>query len=207
LALRASAAAIFLLVDLAVDVGTAGARSQGSSEAGLPSLADFARKLGNGEPQDLRGIYVPSVFASVVVQQPAESPAYVSPLPNALTAFAAGSRSGSLGFLAHNLLAGRTFAKIQPGQTLYLVYGDGRTVPYVVTELQRFRALDPENVNSRFVGADGAQLSADALFSLIYERRGAVILQTCIASSERSTWGRLFVVAQPQTDTHARLLP
>jgi len=88
---------------------------------------------------------------------------------------------------------------------IHLVFGDGRTAPYVVTESLRFQALQPNSVYSAFVSlANGAQIGAADLFAEVYDRPGALILQTCIQADGLSTWGRLFVVAQPLVESRAR---
>jgi hypothetical protein len=133
-----------------------------------------------------------------VVQQPTGDPGFVSSDADSLTQFQQASQLGSTGVLAHNFLSGAEFSEIQPGQIIYLVYGDGRTSTFVVRDSLQYRALQPSSPYSAFVDlADGRQLGASELFVSIYGRRGALILQTCIEAEGFSTWGRLFVVAEP----------
>jgi hypothetical protein len=100
--------------------------------------------------------------------------------------------------LAHNYLAGKYFIRLKEGQAFYLVYGDGHTQEFVVADIQRFRALDPENVWSSFLDLKyGALLSSTELFSKIYDQPGKVILQTCIRADGQPSWGRLFLIAEP----------
>lgn len=171
--------------------------SQGS-DLSLPTLDTFTDALANGDAHALRGVYVPGLLADAVVQQPAGDPGFVSSDRDLLTQFQQASQLGSTGVLAHNFLAGAQFAAIRPGQVIYLVYGDGRTSTFVVRDALRYQALQPMSAYSAFVDlADGRQLGASELFVSVYGRRGALILQTCIEAEGVSTWGRLFVVAEP----------
>lgn len=172
--------------------------AQARTEARLPSLEAFITRVENGKAEMLRGIYVPEVFASEVVQQPAGDATYVSPMEDAVTQFQLTSRFGSTGLLAHNLLAGKPFFHLAKGQIFYLVYGDGKTKTFVVTKTLRYQALRPESVTSKFVElATGNILTASELLRKAYNRPGHVILQTCIYSDGNPSWGRLFVVAKP----------
>jgi hypothetical protein len=171
---------------------------QARADIKLLSLDDFVAIVENGEAETLRGVYVPEIFASEVVQQPVGNSAYVSPLENTLTQFQLASRFGSIGLLAHDYLAGYTFFLLAKGQKFYLIYGDGETKAFVVTQTLRYRALQPESSTSKFVDlADGHTLTASKLFRKVYNRPDHVILQTCIYSDGIYSWGRLFVVAKP----------
>ena len=164
----------------------------------LPSLETFIEQVQNGEADMLRGVYVPDVLASPVIQQPETSPAYVSSNDNTLTQFGLASHYGSTGLLAHNYLAGADFFLVEQGQVLYLVYGDGRVETFTVTGLKRFRALEPENTRGHFIDLEtGAYLSAAKLFFKIYNQPGKVILQTCIQANGEPSWGRYFLIAEP----------
>jgi hypothetical protein len=164
----------------------------------LLSLDAFVAIVENGEAGILRGVYVPEVFASEVIQQPDEIATYVSSVENTLTQFQLASRFGSIGLLAHNYLAGNTFFLLAKGQKFYLIYGDGETKVFVVTQTLRYQALQPDSPSSKFVDlADGHILTASKLFRKVYNRPDHVILQTCIYSDEIPTWGRLFVIAKP----------
>jgi hypothetical protein len=166
----------------------------------IPSLEEFTGIVQNGEGDTLRGVYMPEVFAHEVVPQPSDEPGYVSSEENTITQFSLASQAGSTGLLAHNYLAGKHFFKVRQGQVFYLVYGDGRTESYVVTEIQRFQALDPESVWSNFLDLRrGNVISSSELFSQVYGQSGNVILQTCIFARGDVSWGRLFVIAEPHT--------
>lgn len=168
------------------------------ADASLPALDTFAGSVKNGQAGQLRGVYVPDILADTVVQQPANQADFVSPRQNIITQFSSATTLGSTGLLAHNFLAGAKFSQMQPGQTVYLVYGDGRTAAFTVTTILRYQALQPNSVYSNFKDlTSGRTVSASSLFSTTYGRRGEVVFQTCITSNGLSTWGRLFVIASP----------
>ncbi len=166
--------------------------------AGLPTLSDFTRQVTNGNAADVTGVYVTDVFALTVVKQPAGDPAYISTRADALTEFSLAKAYGSLGFVAHNTLAGRLFTKIQAGDLLIFIYGDGRQTSYHVDQIRHFKALSPNSPYSNYVDLEqGKQLSNSDLFFQTYGTRGTAILQTCIAANGLDSWGRLFIIATP----------
>ena len=164
----------------------------------LPILEVFIGQVWNGHADDLRGIYIAGLLAAPIVQQPGGMEEFVSPWQNIVTQFGLASNYGSIGLLAHNYLAGQSFLHLQPGQEIRLVYGDGRTAAFVVSELRQFQALQPDSPTSAFIDLDTGESRSDAsLFSTIYNRPGQVVFQTCIGSGDNLTWGRLFVIAEP----------
>ena len=117
---------------------------------------------------------------------------------------------GSTGLLAHNDLAGTEFSSIQDGQVIYLIFGDGSLRRYSVSQLFRFQAKQPNSAQSDFINLEtGARLTSQSLFSRMYDRPGALVLQTCIEADGIGTWGRLFVVALPSElqETHHLAFP
>ncbi len=164
----------------------------------IPSLSTFAGWMNNGQAAQLRGVYVPNILADGVVQQPSGQATFVSTTPDVLTEFRAAATVGSTGLLAHNYLAGAQILLIRPGQIVYLVYGDGRMATYMVTQMRRYQALQPESPFSNFIDLrDGLSMSASDLFMAAYGRPGAVVFQTCLTANGNPSWGRLFVVAEP----------
>lgn len=164
----------------------------------LPALGEFALELKNGQAGDLRGAYAPGLFAHMIVQQPQGNPTFVSPRKSFLTQFSSAAELGSTGLLAHNYLAGTEFSHVQSGQVIYLIFGDGALQRYSVTQLVRFQALQPDSPSSNFIDLqDGARLTSQAVFSKMYGRPGALVLQTCIEADGNEAWGRLFVIAEP----------
>jgi len=181
-----------------ISTSHASAQSLSNSISNMPPLADFVVEVSNGQADVLRGIYIPDLLAAPVVQQPTERSDYVSYLENTVTQFGLASKFGATGLLAHNNLAGKDFAHLRSGQEIYLVYGDGHLSVVKVTEILRYRALEPQNIASDFVSLDdGDLLTATKLFSKVYDKPGQVTFQTCIAAAGNPSWGRLFIIATP----------
>jgi hypothetical protein len=106
---------------------------------------------------------------------------------------------GTIGILAHNYLAGDQFFQLEDGMEVYIIYGDGSYAAYLITEIRRFQALQPNSPYSNFLDLDdnNTQLSATQLFDQIYDQPGNVIFQTCISANGINTWGRIFISAEP----------
>jgi hypothetical protein len=164
----------------------------------LTDLDVFVEQVENGQADQLRGIYIPGILAAPVIQQPNGRAGFVSSWQNIVTQFGLASKVGSTGLLAHNYLAGRTFALLETEQEIYLVYGDGRVDAFAVTEILQYEALQPDSTSSAFVNIkSGDTLTYTELFKEVYDRPGQVILQTCIIMNNDPSGGRLFVVAKP----------
>jgi hypothetical protein len=163
----------------------------------LPSFETFVKSVADGS-NGVRGVYVPGLMAYAVVQQPASNPGYVSTRANTVTQFGMAASSGVTGLLAHNYLAGRSFAGLTGGQEVWIVYGDGSVKKYAVSAVYQYQALDPTNPSSNFVDLNsGAQVSANNLYGQMYMGANHVTFQTCILRNGNSSWGRLFVIATP----------
>jgi hypothetical protein len=164
----------------------------------LPGMDTFVSQIRNGQAGELRGIYIAGILAAPIVQQPRGMEEFVSPWQNIVTQFGLASNHGSIGLLAHNYLAGKSFSVLQPGQEIHLVYGDGQIATFIVSEILHYQALQPDSTSSTFINLDTRQSQSYAsLFSSIYNRPGQVIFQTCISAADDLTWGRLFVIAEP----------
>lgn len=171
----------------------------GYTENSLISFADFSRSVQNGESDVLRGVYVPNVLALPVIQQPENSPYYVSNRDGLITQFSIASQHGNTGLLAHNTLSGRSFSQLAIGQEVRLVYGDGKVEYFVITQILRFQALQPESVSSSFRNLDRNEtITAGQMFNRAYLGESRAVFQTCIAAEGSSSWGRLFVIAVPK---------
>ena len=171
----------------------------GYADDSLLSFAEFNKSVQNGEADVLRGVYVPDVLALPVVQQPASNPYYVSNRAGQITQFSIASEYGNTGLLAHNTLSGRLFSQLAIGQEVRLVYGDGQVEYFVIAQLLRFQALQPESVSSSFHNLDRNEtLTAGQMFSRAYTGESRVVFQTCIAAEGTPSWGRLFVIAVPE---------
>ena len=170
----------------------------GSAENILLDFADFSRSVQNGEVDVLRGVYVPNVLALPVVQQPADKPYNVSNRNGEATQFFLATQYGNIGLLAHNTLSGKLFPQLAIGQQVRLIYGDGRVEDFVISQILRFQALQPESVSSTFRNLDRNEiLSAGEMFNRAYVGDRRVVFQTCIEAEGNLSWGRLFVVAVP----------
>jgi hypothetical protein len=171
----------------------------GNPERRVPSFADFSRSIQTGEADVLRGVYVPDVLALPVVQQPEDRPYYVSNRNGETTQFSMASQYGNIGLLAHNTLSGKFFSELSVGQPVHLVYGDGRVESFVVAEILRFQASDPQSISSSFYNLDRNEtLSSVEMFSRAYGGARHLVFQTCIEAYGNLSWGRLFIVALPK---------
>ena len=164
----------------------------------MPSSEAFIASVADGQAGVVRGVYVPSVLALPVRQQPADNPTYVSPEAGTATQFASAAALGVTGLLAHNYLAGAEFFKLAAGQDVQIVYGDGAVKLYRVTAIYRYQALDPYSPYSNFVDlSTGETKSVGEVFMQVYAGGDHVTFQTCIANNGNPSWGRLFVIATP----------
>jgi hypothetical protein len=167
------------------------------SEEIIPSFEEFKQQVTTGEENIITGIYIEDLFAFPVIQQPAGKPTFVSGVDQELTQFSLATSYGSLGFLAHNTLAGVEFFRITIDNLIYVIYGDGYHATYRVFGIRRFQAVTPSSPYSFFIDLlDGSTLTALDLFEETYKVPGNLILQTCIAQNEEDNWGRLFIIAK-----------
>lgn len=164
------------------------------------SITDFAKSVQNGNSGQLVGLYSSDKFALPVVQQPGGNAAYVSLQKGKVTNFSLATQFGSIGLVAHNTLAGANFFHVSVDDKLVLVYGDGHTANYKVKNIVEYQALSPTSPYSQFVDINnpGEQISAADLFTQIYGVSNRLVLQTCISKSGQDSWGRLFVIADPE---------
>ena len=170
----------------------------------LPNFTDFATSVQNGDANVLRGVYVPNVLALPVVQQPANNPSFLSSKEDKVTQFRLAAKYGTVGLVAHNYLAGKYFLDLKESDEVNLVYGDGRVESFVVTEVLRYQALQPNSMYSSFRNVNsGETLTVGNMFKRVFVSDGHVTFQTCIEQYGVSTWGRLFVVAIPKTEYEA----
>jgi len=164
----------------------------------LPSLDAFVAQVTDGQSGGLVGIYVSNVMALHIVQQPNGDPAYIDRTGGTATQFARAGLFGVIGLLAHNFLSGREFFQINSGQDLVLVYGNGRTAHYTVTEIGDFQRLSRSDLRSDFINLETQQKeSANQVFAHYYQQKQVLTLQTCIARNGISDWGVRFIMARP----------
>lgn len=171
------------------------------SAVSLPVFADFSKSVQNGEAKALRGVYVESVLALPIIQQPSGSAAFVSGNDGEITQFGMASQYGNIGLLAHNHLSGKSFAELAIGQQVRLVYGDGKIETFVITEVLRYQALQPTSPYSSFRNLDKTDetLTAEQMFKRAYLGDRHVTFQTCIDAYGNASWGRIFIIAVPKS--------
>jgi len=167
----------------------------------LPTFGDFSRSVQNGDAKVLRGVYVANVLALPIVQQPVGNAGYISSTDGIITQFNMAAQYGNVGLLAHNHLSGRLFSQLAAGQEVRLVYGDGKTEVFVISEIQRYQALQPTSPYSSFRNLDRDEtLTAEKMFKRVYFGDRHVTFQTCINSDGNASWGRLFIIATPKPE-------
>lgn len=146
----------------------------------------------------LKRVHVAGFLDLTVVQQPSGHGGYVSAVDDQVTQFALAASRGNIGLLAHNTLAGRLFPRLGVGMHISLVYADGLVESFVVSQVLRYQALQPDSALSSFRDlADDQLLTAAQLFKRMYAGERHLTFQTCIARDGNLNWGRLFVVAVP----------
>ncbi|MFZ5910229.1 MAG: hypothetical protein ACOYYU_09465 [Chloroflexota bacterium] len=176
------------------------AQAQGHAEGLALDFPAFVMSVQDGQAGVLRGVYAPDVLAMPVVQQPTGWPGYVSETADVVTQFGMAAEVGNVGLLAHNYLAGQAFTGLLPGQEVRLVYGDGRVEYFIVTEVLRYQALQPYSPTSEFRNLETSlTITVEELFRQVYRGERHVTFQTCIEANGNSSWGRLFVIAQPRS--------
>jgi hypothetical protein len=109
-------------------------------------------------------------------------------------AFAAGKNS--LGFIAHNYLAGSSFSSLTAGDVVTVKYSDGTSASFLVYNVARYKATNSNDFSKPFIASNGKEMSARQVFGQAY-KSGQVTFQTCIASGGSNTWGILIVQAKP----------
>ena len=171
----------------------------GHTKFASPSRIDSYRSAPGSGEHVLHAVYVANVLDLPVVQQPADNPYYVSDRNGEATQFAMVSQYGSVGLLAHNTLSGKYFSQLAVGQEVQLIYGDGTVEYFVVAQILRFQALQPDSISSIFRNLDRNEtLSASEMFNRAYVGENRLVFQTCIAAKGNASWGRLFVIALPK---------
>ncbi|HUI88094.1 MAG TPA: hypothetical protein VLX61_05170 [Anaerolineales bacterium] len=195
---------VFLLVMASLVAQPVSARSLRDDPA-LPGLASFVQSVRDGDRNTPRGVYAEGLFAFPIVQQPDHDSAYVSAQPNVVTEFSTASAYGNIGLLAHDFLAGQYFAQLAVGQKIQLIGGDGQIENFAVTQIYRYQATDPSSVYSHFIDLSSQEtLSSTELFTKVYAGPMHITFQTCIEANGDMSWGRLFVIAEPQAATAAQ---
>jgi hypothetical protein len=171
----------------------------GNTGTTLPDYVNFIESVRNDQAGVLRGVYVPGVLAIPVVQQPVGYPGYVSQNDDEITQFNMAAEVGNVGLLAHNYLSGASFTDLSPGDEVRLIYGDGQVEYFTVKQVLQYQALRPYSPTSEFRDLEnGITITAEELFRKVYRGERHITFQTCIEANGNSSWGRLFIIAQPK---------
>ena len=174
-------------------------RSASAADGGvLPEFPDFVRTVKDGQAKMVRGVYVPETLALRVVQQPEDDPGAVTRADGVATQFSQAALNHVIGLLAHNDLAGASFSKLQIGQEVRIIYGNGRVEYYLVNRLARYQALWPGSQNEEYIDLlSNITYSPQDIFKMFYDGDVHVTFQTCIFQNGDASWGRFFVTAIP----------
>lgn len=159
----------------------------------------FIASLQNGRSDQIVGVFAPGQFALPVRQQPNGQPDYVDRDNNVLTEFSLPRKYGSTGLLAHNYLSGSRFFQLRENMDVHLIYGDGRTETYRISDIVSFQALNPTSPFSNFVDVSDptrSVLSSAELFNRVYTTDQQLVFQTCIEAYGEPSWGRMFIIAR-----------
>jgi hypothetical protein len=199
---------VLLLSTFFATPSVAAVQAKNDSPTEPPDFEQFKLSVYDGQAGIVRGVYIPELLAAKVLQQPANQASYVSPVNGIVTEFANAKTYGNIGLLAHNYLAGAHFSEIELGDEIRIVYGDGKVEYYIVKEILRYQALEPNSPTSDFVDLDNKEReTAASLFRKTYTGQRHVTLQTCIYADRNMSWGRLFVIAVPVTEIEYKDLP
>ncbi len=161
------------------------------------ALAEFIETVYNGKSSQVVGIYIEDKLAMPIVQQPKGDHAFISSLDNTLTQFGLPGDYGVLGILAHNTEAGEAFYDLELGDEVVVVYGNGTTDRYEISNDEVWQAFNPQDpYNGSFQSLDtNRTLSLRELFIETYTTPETLVFQTCYAKGNNLQWGRLFVTA------------
>ncbi len=161
------------------------------------TLDEFKSAMSTLDSSRVVGVFVDDVMALRVEKQASDS--HVTNFANTVSRFGQADHFGSIGLLAHNYLAGAYFSKLDIGSKIHLVYGDGRSEEFKVTNIEQYQALSPDDPYSNFINLDKPELlvSSANLLNKMYGTNGSLVLQTCISNDGDPNWGRLFIIALP----------
>jgi hypothetical protein len=192
---------LLLLASLVAQPVSAFALGGENDVKSLPNFSEFSASVQDGRADHVRGVYIPNQFALPVVQQPFGSPGFVSTQNNLVTQFRMANQYGNVGLLAHNYLSGQEFFDLEVGDEVRLVSGDGTVEYFVVSEVLRYQALQPNSPYSSFRNVDDDEvISVEKMFKRVFFGDRHVTFQTCIEKDGELSWGRLFIIAIPRAE-------
>jgi len=172
---------------------------QNASEDAIPlvDLEEFLASVTNGEADQITGLYIQGFGGFNVIQPSAGNDGSVSSEEGVLTQYLRPASNRVIGLLAHNFASGRWFDQFQTGNTLYVLFGDGRQEIYRLTGKERFQALNGNSPTSNFIDlSTGLHRSAMQVYQQNYSGKPHLTLQTCIQNEDNKNWGRLFLLAE-----------
>ena len=193
----------FLALDLSLLFYLGFPSASGSIHFRRPVTTAHFQIAETSQEETLSSVHFGDSLIFPVVQQPGGKPNFVSKNAGEITQFSSASDYGNIGLLAHNYLSGKAFFKLTVGEEIDLVYEDGKTETFVVSEILKYEALDPKSPYSSFRNLNNLDeiLSAQEMFRRAYEGNHHITFQTCISKYGNASWGRLFVVAVPNVGT------
>ena len=190
----------FLALDLSLLFYLGFPSTSGSIHFRRPVTPAHFQIAETSEESTLSSVHFEDSLVFPIVQQPSGKPNFVSKNAGEITQFSSASDYGNIGLLAHNYLSGKAFFRLTLGEEIDLVYEDGGTEAFVVSEILKYEALDPKSPFSSFRNLSNQDeiLSAQEMFQRAYEGDRHITFQTCISKYGNASWGRLFVVAVPK---------
>jgi hypothetical protein len=166
-----------------------------------PSLDAFIASLPEGRPDELLGVYAPGVMALMVEPQPPGQDLYVTSKVGYATLFSRPLRYNVIALLAHNTHSGALFYKLDLGDAVTLVYGDGRREVYQIEAIEDFQKLEPGNPRSNYVELiSGQVMSTRQVFTRFYRNGPHLVLQTCLEYQGNYNWGVRFIMGEEIND-------
>ncbi len=148
--------------------------------------------LGLYRSSSITKVSVPGLFSYPVVQSGDNAPNQAGVVGQ----YSRAKDNGNIGLIAHNYLAGSIFSWISKGNEVQVTKSNGEVEYYVVSNILRFQASDPNNFSKPFINQNGQSVSAEDVFDMAY-RSGIVTFQTCIAKNGISSWGIYMIQAVP----------
>ena len=130
----------FLALDFSLVLYLGFPSASGSIHSRRPVLADPFPVTQASEASTLSSVHFEDSLAFPVVQQPDGKPNFVSKQAHEITQFSSASDYGNIGLLAHNYLSGKSFFRLVAGEEIHLVYDDGTTETFVVSEILKYEA-------------------------------------------------------------------
>ncbi len=193
----------FLALDFSLILYLGFPSASGTIHSRRPTLPDPFPIAQTREVNTLSSVHFEDSLVFPVVQQPGGQPNFVSKNGGEITQFSSASNYGNIGLLAHNFLSGKSFFQLVVGEEIHLVYRDGTTETFVVSEILKYEALDSKSPFSSFRNLNDQDevLSAQQMFERAYGGEHHITFQTCIARHGNASWGRLFVMAVPKVET------